>query len=245
MALKAETDTTEQVLGCQTTNSSIHPIFSPTEISTPLNIRFGMGIEFYGREERRISKLPEISHVLRNQIILWVADPELKAKVRGMIVLTTTYLPDVKTTEPITIIEDQVVQVDLRSHERPETDTRFSSEGRDTASSVAIGLFDKREQKRRAQRLISSFRVAKRPPALVDVPLHEYVARGWDVTNQQWRNTTWPRLDADFADAGLSSSSARWNLTLDCSRAAEISRNEDKPGEDTEIHACPTGGALD
>lgn len=47
-------------------------------------------------QERYITKLPKISHVLRNQVILWVFDPELKAKVRGMIVLTSVsgYCPN-------------------------------------------------------------------------------------------------------------------------------------------------------
>ncbi|KAJ7231365.1 hypothetical protein C8J57DRAFT_182086 [Mycena rebaudengoi] len=79
------------------------PMTSKNKVSYPVNIRFGMGLEFSGKEERNINKLPSISHILRNQIIIWVFDPELKAKVRGMIVLTTTYIADVKITEPLTI----------------------------------------------------------------------------------------------------------------------------------------------
>jgi hypothetical protein len=68
-------------------------------------------------QEHDINKLPSISHILRNQITLWVFDPKLKAKVRGMIVLTTvrlrrvvaefetdfgskTYIADIKITDP-------------------------------------------------------------------------------------------------------------------------------------------------
>ncbi|KAJ7794123.1 hypothetical protein B0H13DRAFT_2512710, partial [Mycena leptocephala] len=117
---------------------------------TRLNIRFGMGIEFYGRRSEpmghrtgaRYKQLPSISHILRNQIILWVLDPELNAKVRGVVALTTTYIADIKITEPLSIVEDEVVDLTLnRSHiGPPAVDTTALTP--DAANSVAIGLFD-------------------------------------------------------------------------------------------------------
>ncbi|KAJ6621409.1 hypothetical protein B0H10DRAFT_2018420 [Mycena sp. CBHHK59/15] len=121
-----------------------HPMAQRSGSLHPVDIRFGMGIEFYGKEERYITKLPRISHILRNQIVLWVFDPELKAKVRGMVVLTSTYIPDIKIPEPLIIVEDQVVALAVnRSHDPPATDNTPSAY--DAANSVSIGLFDERK----------------------------------------------------------------------------------------------------
>ncbi|KAJ6597483.1 hypothetical protein DFH09DRAFT_1272188 [Mycena vulgaris] len=195
----------------------------------PVNIRFGMGIEFYGKEERYISRLPTISHILRNQIILWVFDPELKAKVRGMIVLTSTYIPDIKIEEPLSIVEEEVIGLAVnRPHDPPPTDS--APLVHDAANSVAIGLFEQPADPGRAKSSIrklmnrvtprSSSRKTKRP-MLIDLPLHEYIARGWDATNEQWKNTVWPTLDKDFLDAGASPSAA-WNLALNPGHAGAI-----------------------
>ncbi|KAJ7768628.1 hypothetical protein DFH07DRAFT_300070 [Mycena maculata] len=198
-----------------------HPRADTNGLPHPMKIRFGIGIEFYGREERYINKLPAISHILRNQIILWIFDPELKAKVRGMVALTTTYIPDIKIPEPLTIVEDQVV--DLRSCCPPLTDSASSPQN--AANSVAIGLFDERKDTvrsglRKFMRSIApkSSRQNTKDSILMDLPLHEYVARGWDATNEQWRNTVWPRLDASFSDTRLPSSAA-WNITLNTAPA--------------------------
>ncbi|KAJ7443903.1 hypothetical protein B0H11DRAFT_452398 [Mycena galericulata] len=184
----------------------------------PADIRFGMGIEFYGKEERYITKLPSISHILRNQIIIWVNDPGLKAKVRGMVVLTTTYIPDIKISEPLSIVED--IGVDLaidRPFDPPGMDTAHSVHG--ATNSVAIGLFDERKEplkdnmrKFMSQLTFKSSRHKTKKPVLIDLPLHEYVARGWDRVNEQWRNTVWPTLDADFF--AVPPPSAAWKLTL-------------------------------
>ncbi|KAJ7677653.1 hypothetical protein B0H17DRAFT_1078992, partial [Mycena rosella] len=115
-----------------------HPTSQTNGYPPPINIRFGMGIEFFGKEERNISRLPTISHILRNQVILWVFDPELKAKVRGMVVLTSTYIPDIKISEPPTIDDEEIV--DLQSHNPPATDTAPLCH--DAVNSVAIGLFE-------------------------------------------------------------------------------------------------------
>ncbi|KAJ7481844.1 hypothetical protein FB451DRAFT_1444471 [Mycena latifolia] len=217
-----------------------HPLPMKNGNPRPVNIRFGMGIEFFGKEERYITRLPTISHILRNQIILWVFDPELKAKVRGMIVLTSTYIPDIKIAEPLTIAEDEVVDLSINGANDPPT-THNTPLSHDAANSVAIGIFEQRPEaaqsgmRKLMHRIIPKSSSRKRKqPMLIDLPLHEYVARGWDATNEQWRNTVWPTLDERFSDAGLSSSAACWNLALhpgptedgmNCERAPEASDN--------------------
>ncbi|KAJ7920862.1 hypothetical protein B0H13DRAFT_2656223 [Mycena leptocephala] len=207
-----------------------HPMRETNGNPHPVDIKFGMGIEFYGKEECYITKPPKISHVLRNQVILWVFDPELKAKVRGMIVLMSTYIPDIKIAEPLTIVEDEVVNLALnRCHDPPIPDN--APLPHDAANSVAIALFDERTDvvpsglRKMMQRLApnTSGRKTKKP-LLIDLPLYEYVSRGWDMTNGHWRNTVWLTLDAGFLDAGLSSSSAAWNLALHPAPITDVGR---------------------
>jgi hypothetical protein len=38
----------------------------------------------------------------------------------------------------------------------------------------------------------------KTEPTLANLPMHEYVSRGWDATNRQWRNALWTGLDRNF-----------------------------------------------
>ncbi|KAJ6448586.1 hypothetical protein C8R45DRAFT_1046037 [Mycena sanguinolenta] len=193
-----------------------YPANDPNGIPHSVDFRFGMGIKFYGKPERCISRLPQISHILRNQIIMWIHDPGLKAKVRGMIILTTTYIPDITISEPLSILEDQEVNLERSPAPPPEETTSL---GHNAANSVAIGLFEepKENVKTGMRKLIQKFapkssRQKSKKPDLIDLPLHEYVARGWDHTNQMWRNTVWPTLDRGFRD--VPHSSAAWNLNL-------------------------------
>ncbi|KAJ7455766.1 hypothetical protein FB451DRAFT_1277381 [Mycena latifolia] len=196
-----------------------HPMADANGNPHPVDFRFGMGIEFGGKEERYITRLPTISHILRNQVILWVFDPQLKAKVRGLIVLTSTYIPDIKIAEPLDISEREVVDLALNSSVDPPI-LDNAPLPHDAANLVAIALVEQSADagnsgiRNRVDKFISllSGRKTKKPP-LIDLPLYEYVSRGWDITNNQWRNTVWPRLDSGLGDADRSSSAA-WNLTL-------------------------------
>ncbi|KAJ7263764.1 hypothetical protein C8J57DRAFT_1626017 [Mycena rebaudengoi] len=128
-----------------------------------------------------------------------------------------TYIADIKITEPLTITEDRVVDLAVNgSHSPPATDmTPLTPHA---ANSLAIALFDESKDavKRNMQELMDKvsalFDRKGRAPELIDLPLHEYVARGWDATNRQWRNTVWPTLDQAFV--GCPRSSAAWNLAL-------------------------------
>ncbi|KAJ7768632.1 hypothetical protein DFH07DRAFT_769178 [Mycena maculata] len=205
--------------------SSYDVVWHPTgdRTGSPHPVRFGMGIEFFGKTvgfrfnfstfwERYIAKLPSISHVLRNQTILWVYDSALKAK---------TYIPDIKIPEPLSILEDQHVDLVVdRPHDPPGMDNAPCAHH--AANSVAVGLFEERKHtvRRGMQKFIHNItpraspqKTKKRKKAvLIDLPLYEYVARGWDLTNEQWRNTVWPTLDESFSD--VPRSSAAWNLTV-------------------------------
>ncbi|KAF7372799.1 putative nwd2 protein [Mycena sanguinolenta] len=186
-----------------------HPTKDLTGLPRPVNFRFGMGIKFYGKPERYMSELPRMSHILRNQIILWIHDRRLKAKVCGMVVHTTTYISDIKMSEPRTILERQNVALNL-PHEPPAADT--ASQDHHSANSLDIGLIEKpketvKDRRKLIPKLPIPFRRKPKKPESIDLPLHEYVARGWDHTNKMWRNIGWPKLDTnELCDAppGLS-----------------------------------------
>lgn len=38
----------------------------------------------------------------------------------------------------------------------------------------------------------------KKNSSISKLPLHEYITRGWDMTNDCWRDPVWPELDRDF-----------------------------------------------
>ncbi|KAJ7622263.1 hypothetical protein FB45DRAFT_1091051 [Roridomyces roridus] len=190
-------------------------------VQHPLTIRFGMGIKLYGREvcifpddlqplnacqERILTELPQISHVLRSQVVLWIKDPTLRATARGMILLTTTYLPDIQVLEPVEISEDKAIDLLVTQPNDPQPLDEIPS-AHNAANSFAVGLIDpqtdlspKTGARKFTRRLVSKYlrRPKSMKPSLIDVPLHEYVARGWDETNKEWRNTVWPSLDKDF-----------------------------------------------
>ncbi|KAJ7171633.1 hypothetical protein C8R43DRAFT_20580 [Mycena crocata] len=122
-------------------------------------------------------------------------------------------MPDIRVAESRLIMEDQVV--DLALKDQPVTDeTPLAHDG---ANSIAIAQFDTGKDHakggmRKLIRKVTPGRKAKKP-ILNDLRLHEYVARGWDVTNNLWRNTVWPTLDDNFIASHPSAS--RWNLVLD------------------------------
>jgi hypothetical protein len=48
------------------------------------------------------------------------------------------------------------------------------------------------------------------PPTYI--PPHEYLARGWDAVNGEWRSVLWPVLDKDFRAAKLEKTSPVWEI---------------------------------
>ncbi|KAJ7622290.1 hypothetical protein FB45DRAFT_927433 [Roridomyces roridus] len=196
-------------------------------IQHPLKIRFGMGIKLDGEEERNLIKLPQISHVLRSQVILWINNPTLQARARGVIVLTTTYLPEIRNPKRIRIPDEK--HIDL-VHTQPHDPQPLNSIPfpHNAANSVAVGLIDRKTHlspkkthptpktgfRKIPRNLVKIFRRQKfMKSGLIDIPLHEYVARGWDETNKEWRNTVWPSLDEDFQSVPAASAAVELTVT--------------------------------
>ncbi|KAJ7263755.1 hypothetical protein C8J57DRAFT_1230952 [Mycena rebaudengoi] len=171
---------------------SWHPMIQKRKVPHLVNIRFGMGIEFFGKEGFVV---------------------EFETDVGSKI-----YIADIKITEPLTIAEDRVVDLAVNgSHSPPPTDiTPLTPHA---ANSLAIALFDeskaaiKRNMQDLMDKVFALFDRKRRTPELINLPLHEYVACGWDATNGQWRNTVWPTLDQGFVGCPRSSAAYPAGIT--------------------------------
>jgi hypothetical protein len=47
---------------------------------------------------------------------------------------------------------------------------------------------------------------------LAEIPPHEYLARGWDANNDEWRTVLWPALDKHFRAAEPERTSPVWKI---------------------------------
>ncbi|KAJ7604571.1 hypothetical protein FB45DRAFT_1070179 [Roridomyces roridus] len=62
-----------------------------------VRVAFGLALRLSHNEDFKTSGWPRISLLLRNQTFLWVRDPALPSRVRGVLVSTSTYVPDALT----------------------------------------------------------------------------------------------------------------------------------------------------
>ncbi|KAJ7734122.1 hypothetical protein B0H16DRAFT_156402 [Mycena metata] len=75
----------------------------------PLEVKVGMGINL--RPPGSKMSLPQISFVNRNQVLIWVSDPMSKAQIRGVIVLTSSHLDNIRTEEELSIYEQEEIKL--------------------------------------------------------------------------------------------------------------------------------------
>ncbi|KAJ7835990.1 hypothetical protein B0H13DRAFT_2107543 [Mycena leptocephala] len=153
--------------------------------SHSMKIRVGMGINL--RPAVRLKKpLPQISFVNRNQVLIWVSDPTSKAQIRGIMVLMSSYLDNIRTEDELSIFEEEEIELG-------------------TALSIAQVEKQPATGTNKLRAVVPSFitkfgqRPSVSPPT--DISPHEYLARGWDANNNEWRRVLWPALDQDFRPA--------------------------------------------
>ncbi|KAJ7887852.1 hypothetical protein B0H14DRAFT_3430472 [Mycena olivaceomarginata] len=96
----------------------------------PLEVKVGMGINldpaasvltieirgltchrFKGSEK----PLPQMSFVNRNQVLIWVSDPTSKSCIRGIVVLMSSYLENIRTEEKLSIYEQEEIELGTES----------------------------------------------------------------------------------------------------------------------------------
>ncbi|KAF8198176.1 hypothetical protein K438DRAFT_1966919 [Mycena galopus ATCC 62051] len=123
--------------------------------------------------------LPQISFVNRNQILIWVSDPKSKARIRGIMVLMSCYLDDIKTAEALSVYEQAETQLGTEFQNAPPDRSDFEKRDYGKRDAVHLGPYDRVFPSR-------SLRPLHPPPALFhrheDHDGHVYqcvLVRGW------------------------------------------------------------------
>ncbi|KAF8185839.1 hypothetical protein K438DRAFT_1836409 [Mycena galopus ATCC 62051] len=169
-------------------------------IRHPLHAQFAMGINVYCPKAN--PKLPKISFVTRNQVIVWISDATMKSKVRGLLVLMTTFIPNIRTPEELFVQEQ--LDVHFQTNVTVENTAAHQPSTTEEAMPLSLSLAAIETTKSRQNRLTELFTdvrrkvTPKKRPALADLPLQEYISRGWDPDNGSWRDVIWTSLDKDF-----------------------------------------------
>ncbi|KAJ7936947.1 hypothetical protein B0H13DRAFT_2649329, partial [Mycena leptocephala] len=75
----------------------------------PLEVKVGMGINL--RPAGSEKPLPQLSFVNRNQVLIWVSDPASKSRIRGIVVLMSSYLDNIRTEPKLSIYEQEEIEL--------------------------------------------------------------------------------------------------------------------------------------
>ncbi|KAJ7468975.1 hypothetical protein FB451DRAFT_1478661, partial [Mycena latifolia] len=197
--------------------------YKASDPQNPLDVEFSMGINVghVGESESSNTELPRISFISRNQTMLWIPNHSLKAKGLGIIAHTSAYFPDIETTTEFFIREDQTVELSGNSLINvPATDKTPANHR--AAVSFSLGVPPAKDKpsliKRLSHKLAvkSLIRRKEEPlePQISKLPLHEFKARGWDATTEQWRMPVYPRLDSTLAQTPENSETHVWDLEV-------------------------------
>ncbi|KAJ7855007.1 hypothetical protein B0H14DRAFT_3136436 [Mycena olivaceomarginata] len=179
----------------------------------PLEVRVGMGINLHPAGSEK--PLPQISFINRNQVLIWISDPTSKTQIRGIVVLMNSYLDNIQTEEKLTINEQEEIDLEAGSLNKPQTKQEQHEPGTISLSIARVqNQSANSSNKFGAAAFIAklSQRSSAAPPIDTCIPPDEYLARGWDVHNNQWRSVLWPALDKHFRAAALERTSPVWNI---------------------------------
>ncbi|KAF7341909.1 hypothetical protein MSAN_02046600 [Mycena sanguinolenta] len=145
----------------------------------PLEVRVGMGINI--RPPGSETPLPRICFVNRNQVLIWVSDPTSKARIRGIMVLMSSYLDNIRADKALSIYETKMVELGCLKATQLKT-----QENKAGTISLAIAQVQTQSSARfnklRAGIPLLSTKLSQQSSgcSLVDIRPHEYLARGWE-----------------------------------------------------------------
>ncbi|KAJ7898421.1 hypothetical protein B0H13DRAFT_807012 [Mycena leptocephala] len=177
----------------------------------PLEVKVGMGINL--RPAGSEKPLPQISFINRNQVLIWVSDPTLKAQIRGILVLMSSYLDDIRTEEKLSIYEQE--EITLKAGPLIQTKGEDHKPGTISLSIAQVQNQSASGSNKFASAVpafISKLGQRSSVSPLTSIPPHEYLARGWDANNNEWRSVLWPALDKHFRAADLERTSPVWKI---------------------------------
>ncbi|KAJ7816061.1 hypothetical protein B0H14DRAFT_1397582 [Mycena olivaceomarginata] len=186
----------------------------PEKVAYEMRVELGLGM--YIRHNK--PGMPGISSILRNQIVIWVNDPELHSKCCGVMLLTSTYIPNALIDERLTIYSNTTANLSATStQDTPIGDPVDIPE--DAAVSVSVAPLDKSKKKKSSKigrfldRLSLKSSTSPGLPSTQELPMYETISRGWDPANLQWKNVLWPTLDHQFRLVDIQKpESAAWKL---------------------------------
>ncbi|KAJ7253242.1 hypothetical protein C8J57DRAFT_1722591 [Mycena rebaudengoi] len=183
----------------------------------PLEVKVGMGINLRppGAQE------PRMSFVSRDQILIWVLDPASKSQMRGIVVLISSYIDNIRRKGQLSIFEQKDVELMTSGTPKPgENDPAKQRDNEPGTVSLLIAKVPPPPNKPGLAGWIPKLGQRTPVPAVDMIPLHEYLARGWDATNEEWREVLWPVLDQDFRAAELEGTSSAWKMEWKWAREA-------------------------
>ncbi|KAJ7887830.1 hypothetical protein B0H14DRAFT_2694749 [Mycena olivaceomarginata] len=181
--------------------------------SHPLEVRVGMGINL--RPAGSEQPLPQMSFVHRNQVLIWVSDPTSKMRIRGIMVLMSSYLDNIKTEERLSIYEQERIELSQGYLSVPETKEETHKPG-----TISLSIAHVQQQgapgSNKLRAAVPTFvtKLGRRSAVgkSTYITPHEYLARGWDANNNEWRSVLWPALDKNFRAADLEGVSPVWKV---------------------------------
>ncbi|KAJ6559877.1 hypothetical protein B0H19DRAFT_106562 [Mycena capillaripes] len=170
----------------------------------------GINLEPAGSEK----PLPKISFVKRNQVLIWVSDPTSKARIRGILVLMSSYFDNIRTAEKLSISEQEQIELGTGSLNIPKPKEEIHKPG-----TISLSIAEVQNQCVPAQNkllaAVPTFLKLRRGPTVDSsgyIPPHEYLARGWDANKNEWRSVLWPALDKHFRAADPEETSPVWKI---------------------------------
>ncbi|KAJ7455852.1 hypothetical protein FB451DRAFT_1277571 [Mycena latifolia] len=194
-------------------------------VAHEMQVEFGLGLHLVHDKRLYSDGMPLISSILRNQILVWVTDPALRTKGRGILLLTSTYIPDALTDKHFTIYKASTVNlsqdppVDVRASATPSPVAARGAATKHPAMSLSVAPLNKSKKRRPPSvfgKFLDKLSFKPSPPEDQDttpeLPMYETVSRGWDVSNRRWKSVIWPTLDHTFHGVPDNSEKATWKL---------------------------------
>ncbi|KAJ7889765.1 hypothetical protein B0H13DRAFT_2341350 [Mycena leptocephala] len=199
---------------------SWRPANDREKVADKTEVEFGLGLHLRHNEAHK-SGVPQVSSIVRNQIFIWVYDPELRSKARGVMLSTSTYIPNALIDERLTMHESVTAYLDGACtrgkfmHRHAKYDSYLSTDTPIDAPMKSPTLGKSKKNQRWSTLLTlcdKLFLTSTGKVARPQLPVMDTISRGWDVENMRWNNVVWPLLDPYFQRIKESSQNTTWKF---------------------------------
>ncbi|KAJ7033425.1 hypothetical protein C8F04DRAFT_1104696 [Mycena alexandri] len=167
-----------------------------------LNVGFGVGINFYPYAEDSdcLVQPPQVTYINQNQVFIWVKNDRLGAE--GTTIFLTNEIPDIRRCSQI--IKCNEAQLNF---ETGQITNSTILRGNEKDGGISLALLPLPENKFQPGKSPSALhklqtgtktvfrKVKSTPRPQITLTPNEAVSRGWDATNNRWREAIYPQLD--------------------------------------------------